>query len=180
MIYAEDIFLFSPPKGWKIAPPNKNTSYIQVGYIKNSAGLFRPSLNYAKEKTDLSLLEYIQSVKKIYASQKEKQISDMGNITTDLGPARLLMINTSSPAGKIKLFQSIVVYNHMAHILTGSTLLEDFSQYYSVFLHAFTSMRIIDDLFSEISPTEKQDKLRSLYRHIHTKQEYQCFEKKNS
>ncbi|MBN1915012.1 MAG: hypothetical protein JW769_03900 [Parachlamydiales bacterium] len=171
------LLIFQPPQKWKITDPHKNPPHVQIAFVQNSRQLFRPSLNYAIEETKSSLDRYLQIVKNNYSSQKNKIIQDMGEISTNIGPSRLLIISSSSSAGNIKILQSITVHNEKAHILTGAVLEKDFSKYYGQFMRVFTSLRIIQDVFEEISDNNDQKKLSLLYQQIHSKKDYRLFEK---
>ena len=155
---------FIPPDGWECVNPQKLTSPIQAAFFGKGQSDFRPSLNLATEKTDVTLKEYIKAVRKIHESEMNAQWRDLGPFTFSSGKGRLAEITTSSPLGVVKMLQGILVQDGCAYILTGAVLKDEFSSWQKDLLNTMHSLMVVPDLFSAIADLSQRSRLQEIFR----------------
>ena len=165
-LLAKEVCVFTPPEEWLLVDPAHLSPRVKIGFMTKSKGGFCPSLNLATEEVNLSLEEYIQAVKKLYAQDPNIRLKDLGSIDTHSGNFRLIEIESTIPLGKARIMQAIAVQDHTAYILTAAALKEEFSKYYTLFDAAFSSLSITDDLTSALTDPTKQKELKTLYQEL--------------
>jgi hypothetical protein len=163
-LYGE-IFQFIPPPHWEYANPSSFTKHVHAGFLGKGSKNFRPSLNFASESlTNLSQEDYVEAVKEIYQADSSQDFLDLGTLSTPLGDGRLLKIQSKSTLGNIAILQFIFVQgNHTAYILSGSVAQEELLSFYKTFLEVFRSVKITQDLFSQISTVTERNLLQQRY-----------------
>ena len=145
------ICYFTPPENWKCADPKNLSEYVQIGFIGKGNSSFNPSINFATEKTDISLSEYVKAIKNAHKNQKNVVVREMGKIKTQINVETILIeINKKSPFGDIRLLQTITKKDDDIFILTGSVLKDEFLKFKDSFFQAFKSLKLTDDLLSEV------------------------------
>lgn len=152
---------FVPPKNWLITHPKFFAPSVQFGVVgKNKKG-FVPSINLAIEEVQVSLNEYIKTIKKLHEADRDNRWRDLGSIQTKAGPARVTEIDTKTEWGAVRLLQSIMIKDGFAYILTAAALKEEFSEFYDQFEKVFKSFTITTNLFDCIPKSKKKEKLQA-------------------
>jgi len=167
---------FVPPNEWECIQPQKLDSYIQIAFLGKGQSDLRPSLNLAIEEVDLSLKEYLKSVREIHENEMKVTWRDLGPFTFKSGKGRLAEITTPSPLGDVKMLQGILVQDGFAYILTGAVLKQEFSFWQTSLINALHSLTIVPDLFSAINDPAQRSHLQETFLsfdHLNTKQDRQ-------
>jgi hypothetical protein len=164
-LLASLICLFQPPPSWEIAHLKKPTPEVLVGFLaKESSSLsFRPSINLAIEEIDGTLKEYVKAVKEIHLAEPKTQWRDLGKFTTKAGEGRLTEISKPSPFGEMKIFQTMVVKENKAYILTAAVLKEDLSKLRPAILESFKSLDLVPDLWAPIADSSSKKEMQDLF-----------------
>src|SRR5207253_2333301 len=123
---------------------------------------FRPSINYAVEETDVSLKEYIKSVKEIQMADSSSKWRDLGRFAMKGGTGRLTEMASQSAWGEIKILQAILVKDKKAHILTTAILKEDFPKYQKDLLAALQSLQFAENVWEPMIDKDKKGKIATL------------------
>lgn len=156
------IAFFAPPQEWEIAQLQNPSPYLQVAFFGKSLHGFRPSINYAVEEVDVSLKEYLKSVKEIQMADPNSKWRDLGRFAMKGGTGRLTEMASPSAWGEIKILQAILVKNKKAHILTTAILKEDFPKHQKELLQTLQSLQFADTSWEPIVNQEKKEKIESL------------------
>lgn len=159
---SDPIPLFDPPSDWECAFPDSLASCIQVGFLGKGSTVFRPSINLATEEVDVTLKEYLKSVKEIHLANPGTTWRDLGKFKTRSGEGRLTEITSRTPAGDVRMLQTILVKGKTAYILTGAAIKDDFLRFQEAFTKSFQSLNLTDDLFSYL-PVEKKQRYELLF-----------------
>lgn len=163
------VALFTPPSGWEIAQLKNPSPYVKIGFLGKGSNEFRPSINLSMEdEVDLSLKEYVKTVKELQMEENSSQVRDLGPFPMKCGQGRLLEITNSSPWGDIKVLQVLFVEEKKAYILTSAVLKEDFLQFQKQILESFRSLTLTDDLFSQIQDVDKRKSFSAFFSHLGT------------
>lgn len=157
------ICIFQPPTDWEIAQLKVPAPNIHIGFLSKGTDGFRPSINLATEDVEVSLKEYVKAVKEIHTADPKIRWRDLGKFATQAGEGRLIELSNSSPWGKMKIFQAIVVKEGTAYILTAAVLNEDLSKYQASILNSFHSLTLIPDLWTPITDSEKRKEIQNLF-----------------
>jgi len=139
--------LFTPPDNWELSDPQTPSKHAICGFIDKKVSGFCPSIHLTHEVISCNIEEYLEIVYQNAKAKKQKW-RKMGTIETQSGPARLVQIELNNSLGKVSLLQAILPYGNDVHILTAGALKKDLSKCASLFHEAFTSMHVIEDLFS--------------------------------
>jgi hypothetical protein len=161
-----DISMFTPPKAWSLVDDSLLAPHVKVGFFTKSKQEFCPSINLSEEKITITFKQYLKAVQKIHESDPKNRWRSLGEIPTKEGNAALSSIDTETSLGKIRLLQMIFCKGETAYILTGASLLEDFSKYQKEFLNAFKSFRLMPDSILE----EKAESIASTLNKDSTKE----------
>jgi len=154
--------LFTPPTGWDVVSPDKLSGLTRVAFVgKKSGSLFQPTLNLSIEKVNVSLDEYIASVKKRQEAHPKRIWRDLGVFTTAAGPGRLTCLDMPSKWGELRLMQVILLKEETAYILTAAALKKDAPALLSVFQNAFHSLSLVPDLMSAIPDEKRRNMLKA-------------------
>ncbi len=152
---------FIPPKGWEFANPEKRPGHVHIQFLgKNTKG-FTPSINLASEPAQLSMHEYLKTVKKIHESDRTNSWRDLGKIKTQSGEAYLTEIESRNTSGAVRILQLLLLKDRTVYILTASALKEEFAAFYKDFERAFKSLTVTHDLIGAVPQAERQGKLRA-------------------
>lgn len=152
------VALFNPPSGWEIAQLKNPSPFVKIGFLGKGTGEFRPSINLAMEEDiDISLKEYVKTVKELQAAENSSQVRDLGPFPIQAGQGRLLEITNPSPWGDIKVLQLLFVQDKKAYVLTAAVLKEDFLKFQKEILKSFRSLTLTEDLFSIIDDAQKRN-----------------------
>ncbi|MBS3903360.1 MAG: hypothetical protein KGZ30_03260 [Anaplasmataceae bacterium] len=135
---------------------------VKIGFLDPANSRPRATLNLAEEEIDCTLDEYIEAVKRIHTSNRHNDWIYLGMFPTKGGAAALTQMDSSTPAGPIRMLQLILVRDKTAYILTMSASKKQFSQFLTAFKKTFSSLCLIEDLYAEISDTEKRSHLIEL------------------
>lgn len=162
-LWPELVPLFIPPSAWQYARPKNPSEYVHVSFILNGTFKFRPSINLATEKIDVSLKEYVQAVKEIHLKEPNTKWHDLGKFTMKGGVGRLTEISSQTPYGEVKILQAILIHKKMAYILTATALKNEFSNLLNEILSSLQSLSLQEDIFSAVQDHTKQKKLQDLF-----------------
>jgi len=161
--FADPIAYFTPPKDWNCIQPPTSDPYIRIAFLGKGQSDLRPSLNLAIEKTDVSLKEYLKSVKSIHENEMKVSWRDLGPFTFIAGKGRLAEIISPSPLGDVIMLQGIFIQEGYAYILTGAVLKEEFPQWQKNLLDALHSLVIVPNLFSAIRDSSLKKQLQETF-----------------
>jgi hypothetical protein len=143
------ICYFQPPAEWELVHPKQHTGHVQVGFVGKTSTQFRPSINLATEKVDVSLKEYVKSVRQLHLEENGTSWRDLGKFSMKAGFGRLTEITNSCAWGEVKMLQALFVKEGTAYILTAAALKEDMIRYQRDFLRTLQSLQITEDLLGE-------------------------------
>ncbi len=163
LLFSTPICHFSPPPGWEFALPKNLSPHIQVGFIGKGSSDFRPSINLALEEVDVSLKEYVKSVKKIHLSQPNTTWRDLGKFKQIAGEGRLTEISSRSGLGEVKMLQAIFIKDHKAYILTAAVEKKDYPNFYPAILQSLQSLTLSSDLIAALPREELRQRFSHLY-----------------
>lgn len=141
---------FTPPAGWSCADPKQLSPHVQVGFIGESSSEFRPSINLALEKVDISLKDYVKAVKKIHLAQPNTTWRDLGRFKFTAGEGRLTEISTRSAWGDIKMLQALFIQGQTAYILTAAISQKDYIKEQKTLLLALQSLSLAPNLYTNL------------------------------
>ena len=163
----EPFCYFIPPRGWQIADQSSLGSQVKMAFVKKSkTDAFCPSMNLVIERVEGNLASYISDVKAIHEQDRKNQWRKLGKVKTCAGEGQLTEIDTSCPAGPVRILQLILLKDMHAYIVTAAALKKDFCNYYSQFQQAFRSLTITEDLFESIPQSERRNALKSLQNNL--------------
>lgn len=162
-LFAEQVSYFVPPENWEIAQPKHVSAYVQVGFVGQGSTDFRPSINLAIEEVENPLKEYLKAVKKIHLAQANTQWRDLGKFPMAGGQGQLTEITSPSPWGEIKMLQAILIKDHIAYILTGAVLKQDFPKLQNEILKSFKTLAIAPDLWTPIQDSAKRQEVQKAF-----------------
>lgn len=160
---AKSICYFTPPSGWEFAHPKNLSPQVQIAFVGKGSSDFRPSLNLATEDVDVSLKEYLKCVRQIHESELNVKWRDLGAFTFQSGKGRLSEIDSSSPAGEVKMLQGIFIQDGCAYILTAAVSKDDFSSMQKDLLAALRSLTVSPNLFAPILDAKKKHDLEAAF-----------------
>lgn len=160
------ICYFTPPAGWAAAQPKNLSPHVKIGFVSPKISVFRPSINLALEKVDLSLKDYLQAVKKIHLSQPHTQWRDLGAFKLAAGEGRLTEISSRSAYGDIKMLQAIYLSEQTAYILTAATLKKDYAAEQKDLLRSLQSMRLAPDLYAALSQENQKAQFQEFFHSL--------------
>ncbi|MDP1608492.1 MAG: hypothetical protein Q8L98_04155 [Chlamydiales bacterium] len=149
------ICYFLPPSGWACSLPKNMSPHVKIGFVAPETSEFRPSINLALEKVDVSLAEYLKAVKQIHLAQPNTHWRDLGKFKFMAGEGRLTEISSKPAWGEIKMLQAIFIQDKTAYILTAAVLKKDYIKQQKVLLEALQSLCLVPDLYQAL-PEEKQ------------------------
>lgn len=159
--------LFIPPSGWEAAQLKNPSPHVKIGFVGKGTGEFRPSINLAvEEDVDLSLKEYVKTVKELQTAEPLVQWRDLGPFPMKCGEGRLIEITNSTAWGEIKILQALFAADQKAYILTAAVLKEDFLKFQKDLLKSLTSLTLTDDLFAFIADDGKRSELRAVFARL--------------
>ncbi len=160
-IYALNVktVFFIPPNKWELVNPKLYPPFIEVSFVKKEISTCRPTLNLAIQKTSLTLDEYTNEAKKIHIKERTATYRILDKIHLSQGPAYICQINKTTNSTDFEILQMIFVKDDYAYVLTAACRKEEMLKNYQTFMNVFTSFKIIDDLFSLVSDTQKKDEL---------------------
>ena len=147
---------FIPPDDYGIAKTQNIPPQVITGFVKKSKERFKPSINLATEKIDISFEEYLIAVKDMYKKEKDTFAKEIGTIQTKKGKARLFEITKKIDYLTIYQLQQILFFKNQIYILTAAFSKTDFFKEKEKIIKAFASLNIVDDLLDEISIEEKK------------------------
>ena len=156
LLSAEPFCYFVPPKGWKMIEPSQLSSTTLIAFVAPSHEPFRASINLGSEKTNVSLQDYIEAVKKRFSSKREHEWKSLGYIKTQAGNAHLSSVETKHGFGQTTSLQAILSIDNTIYVMTALSLKEDFSSYYPVFLKTFESFSHCSDLLDSVLPSQRE------------------------
>ena len=162
LLEAQEVCLFTPPKDWLPAEPEKHSSLVKIGFIDPKGAAFHASINLAEEEIDCTEEEYLDAVKKIHLSSRKNTWAYLGKIPTNSGEAFLMQIETTAPSHPIRMLQLILFHDRKAYILTGAATKKDFSKFLTLFKNSFSSLTLTSDLLSLLSNEEDCLRISSL------------------
>jgi hypothetical protein len=135
---------FTPPKDWKKADDSALAKSVKEAFFTKSKKEIPPSINLALEKVSLTAHEYLKAVQKTHESDPKNRWRKLGSIKTSSGTAYLTSLDTETPAGTVRILQSILLDSGTAYILTGAALQEEFPLYQKEFLDSFQSLVVFE------------------------------------
>ncbi len=141
---------FTPPADWQLANPKDLSPSVQISFFAKGKSGFIPSINLAVEPTDLSLSDYLKTIKKIHENNRQNHWHDLGQIQTEAGLAALTQLDTTTKWGAARLMQQIIIRDSKAYILTVAALKEDFPSYYQVFEQSLRSFAITGSMLQTL------------------------------
>jgi hypothetical protein len=153
----DPICYFRPPTDWELVHPKQYTEHVQIGFVGKTSGQFRPSINLAIEKVDVSLKEYVKAVKKIHTAEPGTKWRDLGKFPMQAGEGRLTEITSTSPFGEIKQLQALFVKDDMAYILTAAAPKEEMLKLTNDLLKSLGSLSLTPDLLDSVEGKKKED-----------------------
>lgn len=159
LLIAEEIGYFQPPKDWDCANPASLSPNVEIAFFTKMRSNFHPSINLAKEATDIPLKEYLKIVKKIHSSEPDTSWRDLGSLTCKAGKGRLTEISQKNHWGDLRLLQFIFLHGGVAYVLTGASTKEDFPKVRKPLIDSFRSFTITNDLFQELTDSKQLDAL---------------------
>lgn len=162
---SEEVVIFTPPSGWRLADTNALPSSVKVMVIGKGKSPFPPSMNLAMQPYKKSLQQYLKTVKAINASQ-DAEWKDLGSIQTEAGPASLSQVDRKTEWGEERMMHVILLKNEQIYILTASALKEEFPQFYKDFFAAMKSLRLSKDIFDLIPNTQRRAQLKKAYDNV--------------
>jgi len=151
---------FIPPQGWEIADQSILSPRVKIAFIKNTGKGFCPSLNLAIESTQVSLVDYLKSVKAIHEQNRSNHWRQLGKVRTPAGLAQLTEMDSTTEWGPIRILQLILVKEGHAYVLTAAALKEEFSNFYKEIQASFRSLTLTTDLLAAIPQLERKETLK--------------------
>lgn len=137
-----------------MADPEKLAPHVQVAFLKKKYIGLAPSINLAEEKTPLSLEAYLDAVKSLHMKNPKNVWRNLGTIETKAGPAALTSLDTQNEWGPIRLFQTILLKEGTAYIITAAATQKEFPAFAKEFEHSIQSLTLTEDLLADISKEE--------------------------
>lgn len=162
--------IFIPPKGWLAADPSILPQSVKAMVIGKSEKNYPPSINIGLEPFTGSLKSYLKNVKMINEAQNATW-KDLGQVTTECGPASLSSVDMTTEWGDVKLLHAIIVRYGTAYILTCASLKDEFTTNYKDFLSAIHSLRINKDVYEMVGHPEMRAKLMNHVQKLKKNQE---------
>lgn len=147
--------IFCPPKGWK--PVSSPSPKIASSFLLKTKKNFSPSLNFTIEEFSGTAEQYLSSLEKLYTNHSDHRFRRLGLLQTKTGNAHLTSLDMSTPAGKIRILQSILFKDEKVYILTGALAIEDFGSYQEELIKTFSSITFIDQLEQYIQSDKKKE-----------------------
>lgn len=151
--FGEHYCYFIPPPGWSVADPAKLSPRVKVCFVGKSSKGLAPSVNLAAEKVHVSLAAYLTAVKKLHEADPGNRFRDLGNFQN----GRLVEIESKTSFGSVRRLQLILLQDKIAYVLTVGALKDEFSHHYQTFENVLSSLRITDDLISELPALKKAE-----------------------
>ncbi len=133
---------FIPPPNWELVDSSKLAPSVVISFLHPSKKEFPPSINLAKEKTTLSLSNYVKAVQKMYESDPSNRWRNLGNLQIKAGKGILTSIEKLTPFGNARIFQFFFLEKETVHILTAAALQKDFATHQKTFLECFASFSL--------------------------------------
>ena len=153
----DPVCYFRPPRDWELVHPKQYTEHVQIGFVGKTSGQFRPSINLAIEKVDVSLKEYVKAVKKIHMAEPGAKWRDLGRFPMEAGEGRLTEITNTSPFGEIRMLQALFVKDDTAYILTAAAPKEEMLKLTGDLLKSLGSLSLTPDLLDSVDNQKKED-----------------------
>lgn len=139
----DEMITYIPPKGWKSLDLDGQSPLIKSIVIGPSKSHFPPSLTLAIEPYKGTLKDYLKVVKEI--NKKEKtEWKDLGKIQTKASEASLSQYDEESNWGITRTMTTIFVRNGNAYILSATALKSEFSDFYTSFFNAISSIEFVE------------------------------------
>jgi len=147
--------VFCPPKGWK--PVDSPSPRIKASFLLKTKKNLSPSLNFTIEEFSRTPEEYLISLEKLYTNHSDHRFRRLGILETKTGKSYLTSLDMTTPAGKIRVLQSILFKDAKVYVLTGALAAEDFGSYQEDLIKTFSSITFVDHLEQYIEGDKKKD-----------------------
>ncbi len=157
---------FTPPDHWNCARPKSLSPTVEIAFFTKFDSPFHPSINLAKEHSNLSLKEYLKIAKKIHLSEPDTDWRDLGEFHCKAGKGRLTEISQKNRWGELRLLQFIFLHNKTIYVMTGASTKKEFSKVRKNLIQSFKSFTITNDLYAEIRDTQKKNEIINLISHM--------------
>lgn len=149
-ICADELMMFTPPKGWRMAEKSTLPSSVKLMVVGKGDYDYPPSMNLATEKFGGSLKDYLKIIKNLNATHGAEW-KDLGKINTEAGNASLSQVDLKNEWGDIRMMHVILVKSGTAYILTAASRKEEFPNFYKEFFTALKSLRTEKEPVEETS-----------------------------
>lgn len=136
-------FHITQPKGWDcINDSSQLPETVECLYIGAGKSTFRPTINVAYERTDMSLSDYFQKAKNYHQSEPETTCQELGSIKTKSGEAKVLQIDRNTGWGMVRFIQASIILNQTAYVITATCLREEFGACCPTFFETIQSFEV--------------------------------------
>jgi hypothetical protein len=158
-LFADKIAYFYCPSNWQIVNPKMYNDLIKISFVKKQKSFFRPSINLALEKTDLTLDEYTQAAKQNYMLDEKTTFTLLDEVTLKQGKANICKIDKNSSSIDFDLLQMIFIKDNIAYVMTAASKKNEMVEFYKTYMQSFLSFELIDDIYSLIEDKKKKEEL---------------------
>lgn len=158
----ESFCYFTSPQKWNMIHPSELSCHVKIGFVTEGKKGFHPSLNLALEPVSLSLADYVQKVKEIHKTDRNKEWRDLGKFQTAAGEGRLTEIKSKTEWGTARMLQLLFIKGDTAYVLTACALKEEFSAHYGAFQEAFRSLNVVQDPLESLIHSSHKEAFETL------------------
>jgi hypothetical protein len=158
---------FVPPPNWNPIDPTKLSSSIEIGFISPSHKLFKPSLNFTREKFTGKPETYISALKRVHTADRKNKWIEIGYVETKSGRAHVAQIDSHKEWGHVRLLQMTLLHGDHAYLITAVASRDEFPNYHNLFLKTFESLWVGPSLNESLTITELAT-LEKLKKEVHS------------
>ncbi|MBP9841444.1 MAG: hypothetical protein KBC64_03345 [Simkaniaceae bacterium] len=152
---ASHAIFFTPPPDWLILEPKNQPKEVSIGFVEKDSN-YPSTINMAIEKTDASLPQYVQAVKKLYQHKRNQTLRDLGSLPLKIGRGHLLEIDTQTSHGIFRQLQLLYPYQGDIIILTSASKEQKFLKVKDQILTALKSLTIAESILDTLTEEERQ------------------------
>lgn len=111
------------------------------GKAKSDASL-PPSINLAMEETQMTMPEYLEEVRAMYAHDRNKRWASIGTLTSKAGVMALTQLDQNTKWGDVRMLQAILIKDAVAYVITATAQVSEFTGFSKEFLSCMQAFEI--------------------------------------
>ncbi|MCB1180414.1 MAG: hypothetical protein KDK55_00125 [Chlamydiia bacterium] len=136
-IFANDSFHLNLPKEWKkISDASQLPNKVVALYVGKKRGQFTPSVNLARETTELDGAAYAKLAKNYHENLPDTTCRPLGHIEIAENVTNLLQIDKETAWGGLRFLQATLVSNGTAYVITATAQVSEYASLYPLFYEA--------------------------------------------